>query len=179
MGLGGVGGERRGGSPGSSGVEECSHNTLITLGSAWHREVSGDCDVITATAFFRCGGTPLSPRPLPPTLTPSSPISLPIMHFRRTAFPLTCLFFHPPPPSPPQFSVTSSVNEVSPASRLRILQMVHSHLLSLSLFSFFSPSLSLSLSFPSLSHPFIGTVRAQAGTRAHCSVKPFGERWVF
>lgn len=72
-----------GGSPGSSGAEECSHKTLITLGSAWHREVSGDCDVITATAFFRCGGAPLYSPSLfsPPPPTPSrclAHIALPV-----------------------------------------------------------------------------------------------------
>lgn len=96
------------------------HKTLIILGSAWHREVSGDCDVITAIAFFRCGAPPSSPH-LPP-----SPISLPIMHF-RPVFPSTCLS---PLPLLSFTYVTSSVSEVSPASCLRISQMMRSHLLS-------------------------------------------------
>lgn len=82
------------------------------LGSAWHREVSGDSDVITAITFFRCGAllvpTPNSPNA--PTLPFASLLPLPSAHFRR-AFTLN-LFFQPFF----FFKLMTSLGEVSSAS---------------------------------------------------------------
>lgn len=57
-----------------------SHQPLYVVGSAWHREVSGDSDDIIPITFFRCGSTLLaSSSPSPPS-PPSFCLSF--MHFR-------------------------------------------------------------------------------------------------